>query len=363
MRRSLALATALGLIAATLAVATPAAAESNGGVRVMPLGDSITDGYTVPGGYRNGLWQRLGATGRHPDFVGTGYNGPVTLGDHDHEGHPGWRIDQIDANVAGWLRSANPRTVLLHIGTNDIIQNYDLAHAPARLSALIDHIRTLAPNVQLFVAQLIPAGDATNETRTRAFNAALPGVVAQKGPLTHLVDMHSAITTADLVGGVHPDADGYDRMAARWYAALQSVPGSLTAITVPPVGAAALLTHPASTRCLTVPAAAANGGQATIQDCGGPANQRWTRTDAGELRVFAGSCLDVYASGTADGTKIQNWTCNGTAAQKFTVNPNGTVVSAVSGKCLDVSSNGSANGTHVQLWSCNGSAAQQWSVR
>ncbi|MEU6432253.1 hypothetical protein ABZ860_40650, partial [Microbispora sp. NPDC046973] len=35
-----------------------AVAESNGGVRVMPLGDSITEGTQVPGGYRIGLWQR-----------------------------------------------------------------------------------------------------------------------------------------------------------------------------------------------------------------------------------------------------------------------------------------------------------------
>jgi hypothetical protein len=28
----------------------PASAESNGGVRVMPLGDSITNGETTPGG-------------------------------------------------------------------------------------------------------------------------------------------------------------------------------------------------------------------------------------------------------------------------------------------------------------------------
>ncbi|MEU8385436.1 hypothetical protein AB0C32_40560, partial [Streptosporangium sp. NPDC048865] len=30
-----------------------------GGVRVMPLGDSITDGFNVPGGYRVDLWQRM----------------------------------------------------------------------------------------------------------------------------------------------------------------------------------------------------------------------------------------------------------------------------------------------------------------
>src|SRR5689334_447850 len=125
--------------------AGPASAESNGGVRVMPLGDSITDGIQTPGGYRIGLWQRMAAGGFRVDFVGTQFNGPASLGDHDHEGHPGWRIDQIDANIVGWLRATTPHTVLLHIGTNDVLQNFNLSTAPNRLSTLIDHITATVP--------------------------------------------------------------------------------------------------------------------------------------------------------------------------------------------------------------------------
>jgi lysophospholipase L1-like esterase len=357
----LGLALAAGL---TIAGATPALAESNGGVRIMPLGDSITDGYNVPGGYRIGLWQREANAGRAVDFVGSGFNGPAELGDHDHEGHSGWRIDQLDANIVGWLQATNPRTVLLHIGTNDIGQNYDVANAPARLSTLIDHIRTLEPNVELFVAQIIPVSDANNEAKTQTFNAALPGIVAQKGPMTHLVDMHSAITTADLADGVHPNAAGYDKMAARWFSALQSVPASLTSIAVPPTGSPAVLSNPQSTRCLDISGGVnTDGAQAIIWDCHGQTNQRWTRTAAGELRVFGDHCLDVSGGGTANGTKVQNWTCNGTTAQKFTFNTNGTIVAAGSGRCIDVNANGTAGGTIVQLWDCNGGGNQVWAVR
>src|SRR5690606_20101241 len=88
-----------------------AGAESNGGVRIMPLGDSITDGLTVPGGYRIDLWQKLVADGYTIDFVGSQSNGPASLGDRDHEGHSGWRIDQIDANIVGWLQRYTPRTI------------------------------------------------------------------------------------------------------------------------------------------------------------------------------------------------------------------------------------------------------------
>jgi lysophospholipase L1-like esterase len=219
------------VLAAAVAVQTGvASAESNGGVRVMPLGDSITDGLTVPGGYRIGLWQRLVAGRYTVDFVGSLSNGPTSLGDHDHEGHSGWRIDQIDANIVTWLRNTTPHTVLLHIGTNDVAQNFDLPNAPNRLSALIDHITATVPGVEVFVSTIIPLGSAALEANVRTFNAAIPGIVQSKanaGQHVHLVDMHSALTAADLADGVHPNAGGYDKMAAVWFNALQSVPGSI----------------------------------------------------------------------------------------------------------------------------------------
>ncbi|MFC4537156.1 SGNH/GDSL hydrolase family protein, partial [Sphaerisporangium dianthi] len=186
----------------------------------MPLGDSITEGTQVPGGYRIGLWQRL-VSGRYTvDFVGSQFNGPGNLGDHDHQGHPGWRIDQIDANIAGWARTYNPRTVLLHIGTNDVLQNYNVSSAPQRLSTLIDRITATVPNADVFVATIIPLSNSGQENTARTFNAAIPGIVQSKvnaGKHVHLVDMHAALTTADLIDGIHPTSGGYDKMAATWY--------------------------------------------------------------------------------------------------------------------------------------------------
>lgn len=216
--------------ALALAGAGPALAESNGGVRVMPLGDSITHGTQIPGGYRIGLWQSF-TNGRYRvDFVGNQFNGPASLWDHDHQGHPGWRIDQIDANVVNWVRNTNPRSVLLHIGTNDVIQNFNLGGAPGRLSTLIDRITATAPNADVFVATIIPLANAGWQNAARTFNNAIPGIVQSKvnqGKRVHLVNMHSALTTADLIDGVHPNANGYNKMAATWFNALRSVPGSI----------------------------------------------------------------------------------------------------------------------------------------
>jgi len=78
----------------------------------------------------------------------------------------------------------------------------------------------------------------------------------------------------------------------------------------------------------------------------------------GQITGLAGKCVDVSGSNTADGTKIQLWTCNGTGAQRWTVGTDGTLRAL--GKCLDVKSSGTANGTITHLWTCNGTGAQQW---
>jgi lysophospholipase L1-like esterase len=355
------------LVAAVLTVAAgvllpsgSASAETNGGIRVMPLGDSITEGTQVPGGYRIGLWQRLGSGGFRADFVGSQFNGPANLGDHDHEGHPGWRIDQIDANITGWLHSTSPRTVLLHIGTNDVLQNFNLGGAPGRLSTLVDRITAGVPNAEVFVATIIPLANSGQEANVRTYNATIPGMVQSKvnaGKHVHLVDMHSAVTTADLIDGIHPNATGYDKMAATWFAALRSVPGSLGDPGRPIAGTQ-------SGRCVDVTGiTTTNGTQVQLWDCNGQTNQSWTRTSGRQLMVYGTRCLDASGGGTTNGTPVIIWDCNGQPNQQWNINTNGTITGVQSGLCLDAAGQGTANGTKIQLWTCNGQINQQWSLR
>lgn len=217
-------------LAALLAPSVPAAAAPDvvvaAPVRVMPLGDSITYGDKSPGGYRVGLWQKVVAGGYSVDFVGSRTEGPSSLPDRNHEGHPGWVISQIDSNITNWLRTYNPQTILLQIGTNDMWR--DQRGAPGRLNTLVDRITTLAPNTRVFVATITPISGM--DPAVRAFNATIPPMVRSKasaGKKVYLVDQYHALTTADLADGVHPNARGYLKMATTWYNALLSVPGSI----------------------------------------------------------------------------------------------------------------------------------------
>ena len=78
----------------------------------------------------------------------------------------------------------------------------------------------------------------------------------------------------------------------------------------------------------------------------------------GPIYGYEGLCLDDRGASTADFNPIQVYTCNGTNAQDWTVNSNGTLT--VLGNCLDVDGAGTANGTTVDLYPCNGTGAQSW---
>ncbi|WP_174533354.1 glycosyl hydrolase family 18 protein [Micromonospora chalcea] len=112
--------------------------------------------------------------------------------------------------------------------------------------------------------------------------------------------------------------------------------------------------------CVDVAAAStANGTAIQLYGCNGTAAQSWTVAGDGTLRAL-GKCLDVTSAGTANGTKIQLWDCNGTGAQVWAAQSNGTLRNPVSGRCLDATGNSSANGTRLQIWDCFGGANQVW---
>jgi hypothetical protein len=117
-----------------------------------------------------------------------------------------------------------------------------------------------------------------------------------------------------------------------------------------------------SGRCLDVPSASqTDGTYLQIYDCSGGANQQWTLTDGGQLKVYGSKCLDVPHQATSAGTRVEIWTCNNGANQQWRVNSDGTVVGVQSGLCLDVTGAATANGTAVELWTCNGGSNQKWS--
>ncbi|MFB6726580.1 family 16 glycosylhydrolase [Kribbella sp. NPDC056345] len=112
-------------------------------------------------------------------------------------------------------------------------------------------------------------------------------------------------------------------------------------------------------KCLDVAGAnSADGTTVQLYDCNGTAAQSWSRPGDGTIRAL-GKCLDVANAGTADGTRVQIATCNGNTAQQWSYGNNDIVNR---GKCLDVTGNNSANATPTQIWTCGGGANQKWNI-
>ena len=198
---------------------------ATGACKILPLGDSITDGVGVSGGgsYRIELFHLALQAQQEITYVGSLTNGPQMVDmqpfPRDHEGHSGWTISQIDGITPSYALDDDPHIILLHIGTNDM--RGDVSMSANRLGTLIDQIVMDQPNALVVVAKIIPYPAQSNQVTT--YNNAVPGVVqmrASAGKHVVLVDQFTGFPNSELADGIHPNAAGYQRMARVWYAAI-----------------------------------------------------------------------------------------------------------------------------------------------
>ncbi|MGY4644959.1 FG-GAP-like repeat-containing protein [Cellulomonas sp. URHB0016] len=219
-----------------------AAAEPPSGLRLMPLGDSITEGYgsSNESGYRDKMQDDLGkvtfgqllgtlaatlvfASILKRDLVGSRNHGR-DIPDTDHEGWPGYTIDQISQKASTAVPSKRPNVVTLLAGTNDMVGNVDVASAPARLSALIDRTFAGSPGVAIVVGTLPPAQDPSVQARITAYNAAIRTMLddrINRGDHLVRVDL-DAVTLGDLADGLHPNDEGYRKIADAFAGGVQT---------------------------------------------------------------------------------------------------------------------------------------------
>ena len=105
----------------------------------------------------------------------------------------------------------------------------------------------------------------------------------------------------------------------------------------------------------------APGTQILLWTCHDGANQQFTWTAAGEMRV-GGLCLDVAGGAGNNGDPIILWDCHGGENQKWALTGDGAL-RGINGRCLDVPGWNNANGVQLILWDCHGGANQKWDTR
>ena len=210
-------------------------------VRIMPLGDSITEGVLGSSddtGYRRALYLSLTAAGHSVNFVGSLANGTPTDFDRDHEGHSGWRADQIRNNIKSWLTTNPADIILLHIGTNDISQSQTISSTAAEVGQILDSIDAKSTATVVFLARIINRNDSRS-TLTTQYNGLLQSLADSRnanGDLIFVIDQEAALNyPADLADAVHPNDFGYGKMAQCWFTPVSSyltpVPVQLSSFT------------------------------------------------------------------------------------------------------------------------------------
>jgi lysophospholipase L1-like esterase len=190
--------------------------------KILPLGDSITHGFNVLGGYRAPLWRLCADAGLAIRFVGSEDSGPTSLPERAHEGHNGWRIDHLDVHAAAWVRRFQPDIVLLLAGANDVWERDIPDAVAARLALLIDHVLGARPGVIVVVGTLTPWSGRMSDAYVRQVNERIPAIAASR-PSVRVADLYRAMTVDDLADEVHPNAAGHDKIARTFFAALRDV--------------------------------------------------------------------------------------------------------------------------------------------
>jgi lysophospholipase L1-like esterase len=227
--------------------------STNNPIKVMAVGDSITDDCSVSGAWRRYL-QPLLDTNNFP-YVAVGRNSvfplPGGFTKTRHEGYCGAVIappgafaaysypatdNYLQKIVKDALAITNnrPHVLLLLIGTNDIGRGRNPYQVATNdMSVLLDIIFSNAPNVNIILSKITSLqsaqlGYSPFATNVPIYNAMLQLLVNQRralGQNVFLADMFSAVdyNTMFLSDHVHPNTNGLKAMASEFAARIESI--------------------------------------------------------------------------------------------------------------------------------------------
>jgi len=234
------------LCCAVAMCATPWVVEAQQ-VRIMPVGDSITQGVRGQCGYRAIVSQVMASnTQCNVTFVGTrtgvgSSNDPnevipeCAANNTPHESVPGARADFFLPNLLRTqVRDLTPDYVIIHAGSNDLFQNQPIAGTVQEINSLIDNVFAGQPTATVILMNLIPWSetspnpdqfsgfsqpDREMEEVTRTFARQLEQLAntrSTNGDNIILVDVSRGFDNNTMtLDGVHPNDNGENFIAYR----------------------------------------------------------------------------------------------------------------------------------------------------
>ncbi|MBI1862694.1 hypothetical protein HYS00_01095, partial [Candidatus Microgenomates bacterium] len=207
-------------------------------VKIMPLGDSVTDGTDGRGGYRFKLYNLLKGNNTLFDYVGPNQSG--TVPDTDHAGYGGYQVGRVNDTTHGnhmiskeiptIIPQYAPDVVLFMGGVNDMFGGYEntpwtVDEVGQNVIEAVKQANALRPSATIIVASLTSwgpndTGDSNRLSINAAIKAGIATLKAQGKPIVYAESMADQVTNQYTPTDVHPTADGYDKMADVWFSYL-----------------------------------------------------------------------------------------------------------------------------------------------
>ena len=169
----------------------------NAQIRVTPLGDRVVLGTgSSPndvGGFRDDLHLMLNSNTIPFDFVGS-LNDGFSF-DPNHEGHPGTTVSAINLSLPSYLQQYRPHIVIIHLGTEEIIQTSDITTIKNGLNDIVNTISNYSSETEIYLSTLIPNRNPGVDFNIDQLNIQIQQLVATQqafGKNIKLVDLNQA---------------------------------------------------------------------------------------------------------------------------------------------------------------------------
>jgi len=194
-------------------------------VRIMAIGDSITQGGKTFVTYRLPLDQKLRAAGMKFEFVGSqqsdGPNGPLW-----HEGYGGKNAEFLAGLMPQKLKQMKPDIILLHCGHNHSAEEKPVPGIIAAERTIIEAARKHNPKVVVLLALVISSGKLPKYSYLPELNQAeivLARELSRPDAPVMVVDQFTGFDPQKdtILDKVHPNAQGAEKMANKWFLALK----------------------------------------------------------------------------------------------------------------------------------------------
>lgn len=189
----------------------------DGELRVMVVGDSLSQGSSGDYTWRYRLWSHLRGAGVEVDFVGP-YDGVYGLADRefgnqdyadpdfdtDHAARWGTTAQDLSTGAALVAAEYRPHYLLLLAGTEDILAGGDADSALEGVGETVSTVRVVRGQTRFVLGELPPVEDPRANAEIDRFNMGLVDLAAQ------LTSSDSPVVVARVADGYAPASDNWD---------------------------------------------------------------------------------------------------------------------------------------------------------